>query len=82
MDYKAIKTELQRRRNDTRYFTRDFYKLFLACQATRTAAAKNGSPDRYEKGNVILYHSFDPVYNSRFYQNNGGCYCEFLSVIA
>ena len=82
MDYQAIKTELKRRRENTRYFTRDFYKTFIACRAAAYRAAEKGSPDRYEKDNVILYHSFDPVYNSRFYQDNGGCYCEFLSIIA
>ncbi len=81
MDYKAIKTELKRRRENTRYFTRDFYKMFLACRAARYAAAEKGSPDRYEKNGIILYHSYDPVYNSRFYQENSCCYCEFLSII-
>ena len=37
--------------------------------------------DVYEKDGIILRHSFDEIYNTKFYNDNSCAYCEFLSIV-
>ena len=83
MSYKEIKAELSRTCSSVKYFTEDFYRTFLACVEKRKQCVEAGVDDSYmaENGYVRLYHSYDPVYRSAFYNKNSGTYCEFLSLI-
>ena len=79
--YQTIKQELKTRCRSTRYFNREFLNTFVAAKKARKRIIENGLDDSYIKdGYIILYHSYDPVYNSKFYNDNSGAYCEFLAV--
>lgn len=78
--FKECKRRLQDRRENTKYFNRDFFNTFCRCRKDRAAAIKNGIDDSYVLAGVLLFHSWDDVYKSNFYNKNSGCYCEFLSV--
>ena len=78
MDYKAVRAELIRRRENIRYFNRDFYAAFLKA---REAAKKAGPESEYYRDGIRLCHAWDAVYKSRFYRENGGAYCVFLEIV-
>lgn len=79
-EYKVIKQELKARRNNINYFTPEFYNDFVTAYRTATNAVIDGIETHYRKDGIILNRCYDSVYNSRFYQDNSGTYCEFLSV--
>lgn len=82
MTYEQVKAELARRREDAKGFTRAFYKTYLSCLKKTRQNDENGVDDRYEdESGIVRWHSWDDVYNSKFYQKNGGAYCEFLNVV-
>lgn len=78
--YQEIRNELKRRQNSTTHFTKEFYTDFTAAQKERAACIENGTDDSYKAGNVLLFHSYDRIYSSKFYQLNSASYCEFLSI--
>ena len=80
--YNLIKTELKKRRENTKYFNYDFFKTYVAAIQAGKKAADAGKieNERYTKNNIILFHYFDNIYNTPLYIKNGGCYCEFLAV--
>lgn len=81
MTYTQIKEELKKRCSSTKYFTKEFYKAFLTARETKKEYIEKGIDDSYKKGYVTLYHSYDQIYESKFYNLNSGTYCEFLSLI-
>ena len=81
MKFETVKAELEKRRENTKYFTKAFYKAYLDSLRATKKNVEAGVDDSYERDGVRYYHSWDAVYNSKFYQKNGGAYCEFLSVV-
>ena len=85
IDYKTIKTELKKQYSNTKYFTRDFYRDYLQAVKKTLENIKNNIDDSYRPAGqynyVTLFHSFDPVYTSKFYIDNGSCYCIFLEIM-
>ena len=79
-EYQEVKQELSKTCTNLKYFTRAFYADFVKAYQAATAATIAGTSPRYEKGGIVLNHCYDAIYNSRFYQDNSGTYCEFLSV--
>lgn len=78
LTYEQIKSELQARRENTKHFTKSFYKLYLD---SLNAARKDDEGWYTTPDGVLTRHCWDAVRSSRFYRENGGCYCEFLSLV-
>lgn len=80
--YQTIREELKKRRENVKGFTAEFFKDFAEASTAADNAIITGTLEkyRYEKNGIIFYHLYDKVYNSDFYRNNSGAYCEFLSV--
>lgn len=79
--YSIIKQELKTRCRNIRYFNRDFFNTFTAAAKANRENRKSGIDDSYIKdGYITLYHCYDSVYSSDFYNKNSCAYCEFLSV--
>lgn len=86
LDYTAVKTELQKRTESTKHFTRTFFKTYADAKAKRAKVIESGEADAdmyviRPEAPICLYHSFDEVYNSDFYTKNGSAYCVFLEII-
>lgn len=81
--YKIIKAELQKRRENVKYFNMDFFKMYIDAIKAGKAAEDAGTleKEKYKNGLITLFHYFDPIYTSDFYTKNSGCYCEFLAVV-
>jgi len=80
-EYKKIKDELTRRHEKTTHFTRRFFDDFNTATKNRAYAIKEGIDESYKRGYITLFHSYDPIYASDFYNRNGGAYCAFLEII-
>ena len=83
--YEKVKCILASRVESTRYFSRSFFDTFEKATKAVWKASEDGVNDWYslpENPNVLLRHSFDPVYESKFYKENSCAYCEFLSIYA
>ena len=81
MKYQDIKNELSALVSSTRYFSRKWFDLWLSCYRKRLDNIEKGIDDSYYQDNVLLFHSWDDIYKSRFYRDNSSAYCEFLSVV-
>lgn len=77
--YSDIKRVLSQESN-TRYFTFEFFQNFVAAYKQGCDNLKNNIDDSYYNNNVLLFHCYDLVYQSKFYSKNSGSYCEFLSI--
>lgn len=82
MDYNRIKNQLKTVCSSTKYFTRDFLKLYTKALEIGRKYDKDGTDDGYIKDGIFLRHRFDDIYNSDFYKLNGCAYCEFLAIVA
>lgn len=78
--YQSIKQELKHEAGNARYFTIQFFNEYIAAKKTMEENTKKGINNHYEKNGIIYICSFDPVYNSKFYQKNGCVYCTFLEI--
>ena len=82
MDFNSIKNELKKACISTKYFTREFFKLYTKALETGRKYDKNGTDDGYIKDGIFLRHRFDSIYASDFYNKNSCAYCEFLGIVA
>lgn len=78
--YQDIKRILSIQGNNTRYFTFEFFQDFITAYKTRCQNLQNNIDDSYYNNNVLLFHCYDSIYKSKFYNKNVGSYCEFLSI--
>ena len=78
--YKKIKEELKKRRNNVKYFNYDFFIKWVDAIQEREKTIKAGIDASYVKGYITLYHYYDNIYNSDFYNKNSCAYCEFLEI--
>ena len=78
--YKEMKTALKSTRENIKYFTKEFYEIFVEAYRTSIENKINGKDDYYEKDYISLNHCYDKVYKSDFYTKNGPAYCQFLEV--
>lgn len=78
--YNIIKAELKKRRENTRYFNYDFFVKYVNAIQAGEKARKAAIDDSYKDGYITKYRHYDEIYKDRFYNDNGGCYCEFLAV--
>lgn len=81
--YKAIKAALKASRENVKYFTLAFYKTYMQCRAKADNNIKAGIDDSYIRPDEWFkrFHAWDAVYDSKFYQENGACYCQFLEIV-
>jgi hypothetical protein len=79
--YKIIKNELQQRRNNTKYFNYTFFVTYIQALKDREKAIKAGLDESYKKGYITLYHYYDEIYKTDFYNKNSAAYCQFLEVV-
>ncbi len=63
--YGKIKAGLARRKETPKHFTREFLELFVSCY------------DNAEQG---ITDAYAPIYDTAFYKEESGAYCEFLSI--
>ena len=80
-EYERIREELSKVRHDLSYFTEDFYKIFMQAKARREECIRTGTDDSYYRDGILLFHSYDPIYESEIYKKNSCTYCEFLSFV-
>lgn len=81
--YKELKAELSKRRKNIKYFNMDFLTAFVKAQDKKRYNIEHDIDDSYpmeDYPHVKLYHCYDDVYNSKFYQENSCAYCEFLCI--
>lgn len=79
-EYQRIKDELKRRDEKAAFFTRQFFDDWKEAVKTRAAAVKDEIDESYKVGRVTLFHSFDKIYKSDFYNRNSCGYCVFLEI--
>lgn len=75
MEYKAIKEELKKRRNNIKGFTKAVFDIIIADRQTAADLAENG-------GDVQAFYRQSETSKTDFYINNGGAYCELISILA
>ena len=75
MEYKAIKEELKKRRNNIKGFTKAVFDIIIADRQTAADLAENG-------GDVQAFYRQSATSKTDFYINNGGAYCELISILA
>ena len=75
MDYKAIKEELKKRRNNIKGFTKAVFDIIIADRQAAADLAENG-------GDVQAFYRQSETSKTDFYINNGGAYCELISILA
>jgi len=83
-EYEIIKAELKKRRENIRYFTKEFYTTFKECYIAGLKARYMDTYKKYlyknENENFFRYTYYNPVYESDFYKKNSCAYCEFLTL--
>jgi hypothetical protein len=84
MTYKQVKEELKRRCEKTRYFNKAFYNTYCDVKKEMLRKIEDGNEyeqDKYVKDGILLFHTYDPIYNSKFYKRNSCAYCVFLEIV-
>lgn len=88
MPYNLVKEQLKLRCSKVTHFTKQFYEDYKKAYEEMTEHWKNGTTDevRYTVDNdgteIVLFHPYDKVYASKFYNLNSCAYCEFLQIVA
>lgn len=80
--YQQIKAELSAKRENTRYFNKQFLLDYLEAEKQYRANRKNGIDNTYQVGNIRYTREYDKIYTSEFYRKNGGAYCVFLEIMS
>lgn len=81
MKYNDIKKLILKHSESARYFTPEFYAIYLNAINKSLFNRINNIDDTYKDGNITKKHSFDNVYSSDFYNLNGTAYCIFLEIM-
>lgn len=82
MNFNDVKQALKARCDSTKHFDKGFYSLYVkSLENVRKSLENDNKNDVYEKDGIILRHSFDEIYNTKFYNDNSCAYCEFLSIV-
>ena len=80
-EFQRIKAELKRRCESTKHFTKAFLQDYKDAVEKTEFNIKNKIDDSYYVENCVLVrHSFDKVFASKFYQQNPCAYCVFLEI--
>ena len=70
--YNDIKSILIKQGYATKYFNFTWFKLYIECWRKTKENFKNG----------IFEKCYDPLFTTKFYNLNSGCYCQFLCVFS
>lgn len=79
-EFQILKQALINCGERTTHFTKAFVESYKNARAKSKFCIENEIDDSYYSGIVKLYHSWDEVYNSKFYQKNSCAYCKFLEI--
>ena len=79
-EFQKLKQALISCGEKTTHFTKAFVESYKNARAKSKFCIENEIDDSYYSGIVRLYHSWDDVYDSRFYQKNSTAYCKFLEI--
>lgn len=74
MEYKKVKEELKKRRPDVRFFNKKTFETILKDRQEAHKILENG-------GNAQEFYKSSETVKTRFYLENGGAYCELLSIL-
>ena len=80
--FQKIKSAIKAQNESTKYFNKTFLETFENARETMARNIEKGVDDSYENNGILLYHSYDKVYASDFYNKNGCAYCIFLEIMA
>lgn len=80
--YQEWKNRLVNAGINTKYFNKAFLTTYLNAYSTISRNIKNGVEDRTEWNGITVYTAYIPVYETDFYNKNGGAYCRFLELIS
>lgn len=80
--YQQIKAELSAKRENIRYFNKQFLLDYLEAEKQYRANQKNKIDNTYQVGNIRYTREYDKIYTSDFYRKNGGAYCVFLEIMS
>lgn len=75
MEYKKIKEELKKVVSSVKYFDKKTFDTILRDKKEAATIAENG-------GDVQEFYKNSDTSKTRFYIENGGAYCELLSILA
>ena len=81
MTYEKVKAELSARRTNIKHFTHKFFNDYVRALQKARYNTEHNIDTSYRVDGIKLFHEFDDIYSSKFYQYNGGCYCTFLQIV-
>ena len=73
-----VKADIIKQNGNAKHFTKKFYEIYKDAYSRALANFENAIDDSYLVGHVRLFHSYDEVYASKFYNKNSTGYCVFL----
>ena len=79
-EYQRIKAELKKQCRNIKYFSAAFLATFKNARAKARFNIEHDIDDSYRENDITLYHGYDEIYTSDFYQKNGSGYCSFLEI--
>ena len=82
-EWQKYREALKQQHCSTKYFNKAFLEAYKNARAKAKFNFKHGIDDSYKDPKhewVTLYHSYDEIYGSKFYQENSGTYCAFLEL--
>ena len=81
MTYEKVKAEILAHRSNAKHFTRKFYADFVGAVKKNKYNREHNIDTSYQVNGITLFHEYDDIYNSKFYNLNSGTYCYFLEVV-
>lgn len=78
--YQVLRHRLVTDGYNTRYFTREFYDIYVRANWKVTNNCRNGIVDFVEWNGITVHAPYIPVYGTNFYNKNGNTYCHFLEI--
>lgn len=80
--FQAIKEELKKERESTKYFTKQFFAIYSEALETIKRNNEKGIDDSYNDNGIWTRHAWDEVRKTDFYIKNSCAYCTFLQIVA
>jgi hypothetical protein len=72
--FEAVRDDLRKRRNNTKYFNRAVYNAYIEAYKTRCRNIEAGTQ-------TADFSEYREVWKTPFYNKNEGAYCEFQCVL-
>lgn len=75
MTFKEIKEELKKNVSSVKYFNKETFEVIMRDRKTANEILESG-------GNVQEFYKNSETAKTRFYLENGGAYCQLLTIIS